>query len=290
MKTIYYFILFCWLVFVVSCSQNQSIEEPTIPCESAQSTWDGKRPADSWIYTTTGLTEEMSDGKWSDAFQVPSNVLKQMSTQAVIQAILDYPFLLEIYAGSNWSFQFGFEITFTNLVHPKANHAYIELCKREDAGKALLDRLLLTDPITDLTPKPPFGSQTIELLLSQAVFLSQVKDQADDIVRLALRNDELRRKDKMWDVTDGVTLGKIVSETITPLLIGRTIFVAEYAPFLETINSNQLMKIFLDGWYPLGYFAHAPNEVYPVGYYPSYEFYGLHPDIFDLSKKFLTNK
>jgi len=314
MKTIHYFLLFCWLMFAVSCKtanvepakeepaaeepaaeepaeEEPAAEEPVISLEvSFQPEWDGKRPTDSWIYSTTSMIDDPPDGMWDDAFQVPSNVLVQMSTQAVIQAIIDYPFLSGLYLGSEWSFQFHFEIMFTDLVHPKAINAYTELCKREDAGKALLDRLLLTDPITVPSVPPPFLSQTIELMLSQTIFLVQVKEHSGDIVRLALRNDELRRKDEMWDSTNGITLARQASETMTPLLMGRTIFVSGYAPFLEAVNSNILMKSFLEGRYPLGYFANAPDEAYPVTYYPSLELYALHPVIFEYSKKYLTNK
>ena len=296
MKKLSYLIIIC--LFAVACSSREAEQTPGQEEEQEENVqislevsivpeWDGKRPADSYNYPVVPGMDEWANFQTTeemlDACQVPKDVLEQMSTQAVVQAILDIPFLLDLFAG--WSYQFHFEIMFTDLVHPKANNAYIELSKRNDAGKALLDRLLLTDPLPHRSLH--FESQMVELLLSQTNFLSQVKEHADDIVRLALRNDELRRKDKMWDTTDGKTLQRTASENITPMMIGRTMFIAEYAPFLEAANSNILIKIFIDGKYPRGYFAHAPDEVFWVEYGSTPELFPIRPLIFDFSKKFL---
>ena len=267
---------FCCFMLAISCSikqtqiepdpiMTQNEPEPTTPCESIQPVWDGSRPDDSYQYPIVPGTEEWASLTTSEemveALQVPESVLKDMTTQAVVQAIWEHPMLFEIIFGSDGKYQFFFELLFSK------NNAYLELVNRKDAGAALLDRLILADPL------PPFLScetHILEIMISQIDFLSQLGDcEKRKIAEIAFRNYELRENDEITPEDSGYMSG--VGMITASLLMGRTMFADGYPPFVEAVNSNEELKYYLEGAYPAGYF---PYIDYPLGF-----IYPLHNDI-----------
>jgi hypothetical protein len=95
------------------------------------------RPDDSYNYPVYPGMPEWSEFKTTEemvaAIQVPENILKKMSTQAVIQAIWEYPLWFDVLC--RLQYQLDFDGEFSN------NNAYKELIKRADAGTSLLERL-----------------------------------------------------------------------------------------------------------------------------------------------------
>jgi hypothetical protein len=116
MKTLNYLFFIIFIAFL-ACKENASFEEiPTeeIPAEEVPTSVAPKysavpkykallecmnmpRPADSYNYPVWLGMEEWAQFKtgqeMTDACQVPEDILKTMSTQAVIQVIWEYPFL-----------------------------------------------------------------------------------------------------------------------------------------------------------------------------------------------------
>ena len=306
MKKLLLLLMICLTGLAVSCNtvseeptspieeqESPAVEEPTISWDvSFEPTWDGKRPTDTYTYPLVPGMEEWASlqttNEMYDACQVPSIVLKQMSTQAIIQTIIEYP--IPIWLFQHGIFQYWFELIFagnTNLTGASVgNNAYLELIERKDAGVALLDRLLLTDPLTGLMTGPPkFESQMVELLLSQTALLSQVDSHVEDIARIAFRNHELRQAEwAKW--VEYANFDQLATKVISPFLMGRTMLIAGYAPFVEAVNNDELLKYYLDGMR----FEPSSNEIctFPydtVGYYDD-----LPKQIIHFGKLFLTKK
>jgi hypothetical protein len=188
------------------------------------------RPEDSWNYPVYPGMAEWSrfntSQEMADACQIPEERLKNMSTQAVIQAIWEYPFFTQPL--HRHTYQADFESTFLT------NNAYKELTKRTDAGKSLLERLMLVKPLILGAMDMP---NALELLFSQTVFLSQLNDkERKTIVGITLKNDNLRQQD--------TTTGNIFRGT-TGLLMGRTMLNAGYLPFVEETGNNEQLETFL---------------------------------------------
>jgi len=92
-----------------------------------------------------------------------------MTTQAIIQAILDHPMLMIAFGQNN--FLIGWNSVFDG------NNACAELAKRENASKLLLERLINADP-----KQASFSNMALEFLCSQ-----YLKD-PNDINVLFLKN------------------------------------------------------------------------------------------------------
>jgi hypothetical protein len=228
---IYVLVFFVMSLFSVSCNESGSngdlnyeewisarVESMNIP-----------RPKDSYNYPVYPGTAEWAKLTTSqellDACQVPVDILKNQSTQAVIQAIWEYPFFIEPLH------RHLYQQDFDSIFQP--NNAYKELIKRTDAGQLLFERLVLVNPSV---PEAKYEPQALELLISQPLFLSQLDAKAKKtVVNVALKNDSLRQKD--------ITTSNIF-RNVTWLLIGRTIINAGYEPFIEVVNNDEQLETF----------------------------------------------
>ena len=142
-----------------------------IPSLAARLTYMGmERPADSYNYPIyLGMDEwaTLTNAEKRAACQVtPACLLSKMSTQAVIQAIWESPYLWQFFSLVESRFQKAIES------QRRSYNFYEELYNRKDAGVALLERLTLVNPLTNI----PYESQLLELLLSRPDFLSQLKE------------------------------------------------------------------------------------------------------------------
>jgi hypothetical protein len=195
------------------------------------------RPDDSYNYPVYPGMEEWAKFKTGqerlDACQIPTSTLEKMSTQAVVQAIWEHPLLLEIF--HRYRYQGDFESMFST------NNAYMELAKRNDAGAALYERFLVVNPLTTYPGIEEL--KTLELLISQPVFIAQLDDdQKKNVVKTAIEHDGLRQQDAAW--ADNTFAGSL--RVITWLLVGRTMFAAGYTPLIEAANGNEHLKAFLE--------------------------------------------
>ena len=217
-------------------SQYEAFIQPRLECMNMP------RPSDSYNYSVYPGTKEWAALKTGqqmlDACQIPTNILEKMSTQAVIQAIWEHPLLFEVFTTG-----FGYQAAFESMFFQ--NNAYIELVKRKDAGIALFDRLKLVNPVTqDLLPE----SRALELLISQTPFLVQLTDnEKKEVIDITFKNDDLLQNNS--ELPDN-SLNKTDFRIISWLLIGRTLVVADYMPFITTVNESNQLKYFLDGWTP----------------------------------------
>jgi hypothetical protein len=190
------------------------------------------RPEDSYNYPVYPGMPEWAEFKATEemiaAVQVPENILKKMSIQAVIQAIWEYPFLWEVVFRDQY--QMDFDGVFSN------NNAYKELIKRADAGISLFERL---NSINPLITGAKYEPKAFEILISQDVFLSQLnKDQKRAVIRRTMENDDLRQQND--EFRDGLF------RATAWLLIGKILKNVGYEPFIEELNSNAQFKSFIE--------------------------------------------
>jgi len=169
-----------------------------------------------------------------DACQIPVETLKKMTTQAVIQAILDHPMQMDIFLYNR--FIQGF-----NAVY-KDNNALAELVKRGDASELLLAKLVesFLDPNYPLLS---FKVIVLEFVASQ--YLKGDLDKMKVFVESALKHDNQNQTDLFKDIRF--------------MLIGRTMLAAKYKPFIIAVEENQFLQPYLDdfdqfaGYEPIGY-------------------------------------
>ncbi len=183
------------------------------------------RPDDAYEYPVLPGMEEWrffsSTEEMIEACQIDPGLLENLTTQAVFQALWEYPFFFEY--GNRDQYQRDFEGIFSN------NNAYKEFLKRTDAGEVLYQRLLSVKPLCEGTT---VYSRGLELFLSQDVFLQQLNDsQKQSVVSVSLQNDAIRQKE--IDGTDGL-------RTVTALLLARVLYSADYKPFTDLISDEMI--------------------------------------------------
>jgi hypothetical protein len=182
-----------------------------------------ERPKDSYnypIYPGTKKWLELSPEEMIEVCQIPGNVLETMSTQAIIQSIWEYPLLHEVF--NRAQYQMDFKALFSE------NNSYNELCKRPDAGIALLHRLDVVNPAVYET-RFEFG--ILELLMAQDVFLSQLNmNYKIVVVENILESSSLQEQNV--DFTNNN------EKAIAWLLLGRVMMNADYTPFVTAINED----------------------------------------------------
>jgi len=109
------------------------------------------------------------------ACQIPEDILGKMTTEALIETVLDYPFYMDLYFFNNY--QNGFETMSSRF------NAFQELLTREDLGGKLIARYSMMDP-TDINESGmlngkrfnSFSFADIEILLSQDEVLEKLNE------------------------------------------------------------------------------------------------------------------
>lgn len=133
---------------------------------SAQGASEGNRITAPYQFPKVAVTEKVSVyDAWKQS-QIPENVLQRMTTEALLQSCLKFPFLLEIYASN--SIQKGFTFQHDNF------NGLQELFKRPDAAVTMLklyQRLRTADAATKASPAEggrfSFELSFVEIFLAQ---------------------------------------------------------------------------------------------------------------------------
>jgi len=169
----------------------------------------------------------------ADACQIPPCVLEKMTTQALIQAIWEYPTITGmVIASSSSQYQWSYDTYYS-----KNYNVFMELERRKDAGDALFKRIVLADHEAGVLCI--WLTEILELIIAQDVFLSQLNyNQKRALVEICVINDGLRE--------GVVTLGR----SIAKLLIGRILVSIGYDPFIRAIVEDKEFEYFLKGYRP----------------------------------------
>jgi len=246
MKRVYFFV-FSFL-FMVACNNDFEQEAPfwygeKFPEELGYMNM--PRPDDSYnypIYPGTDAWAKLTSGEERLAvLQIPKKIASKMSTQALIQAMWEYPLLFEALCFFSSTLQHPYQSCFD--FHFSTNNAHVELVHRTDAGDALLYRLERVIPFTRLE------TQTLMLMVSQSCFLDQLNiDKKRKLVEIAFHLKDVRYHDPLspfYGHSD--QFYDYEFKNITYLLLGRTMFSAYFDPFVESVQNDPNLKAFLDG-------------------------------------------
>ena len=251
MKTLNYFVLF--IFFFVSCNK-ESEENEFINFQNEVNQYQFKnmlqlnieRVDDSYQYPIYPGTEEWKNLKSAEemleACQIPAKVLTNMSTQAIIQAILEYPQLWLVFH----RYQYQADFVFSEL------NVCVELTKRKEASETILQLLKVVDPLAEGSERI---SMVLELLICQNEILAQMNNNSKKkVVKFALRNDKLRQNHLRLSNSD--------ERLIASTLIGKAMVTAGYSPFWNEVKRNDELRRFIeDKWYV--YILREENAVVP---------------------------
>lgn len=192
------------------------------------------RPTDSYAYPylpgTDAWKELNNQGLQAvyDACKIPEDILKSLSTEAVIQAFFDFPFISEIYAYN--SMLEGFN-SMTNK-----NSAYAEILQRDDVASILVERYVNYKAVG--CDAAIYHTPELELLLSQPEIYNMLdKDQCKGIVKEALNKISARLNydsNLKW------------LHINTCLMMGRLMLSAGYEDFKDVVSGAETLQKYLD--------------------------------------------
>ncbi len=223
-KLIYYI----FILLFISCDKEQNkshifckeIDINIVDCMNLE------RPKDSYNYPVLPGMEAWKNFKSTaemvEACQIPMDTLNKMTTDAIFQALWEYPFFYEIVARSSY-YQQNFETVFVD------NNAYNVFVNRNNASKILYNRLKFVEPVRPAACR--IYSKGLELFISQSVFINKLSyQQKKEIVSISLKNDELRQinsGDKIYAIRE-----------VTMLLLARILYSANYQPFVDDLDDK----------------------------------------------------
>ena len=260
----------CFLLFM-ACDKNNEKDAPENPVSDPEEmlandpiyqallkekleSKEMPRPDDAYTYPIDCDMPEYfeiitTEGRM-EACSIPEATLKQMSTHALIQALMDSPLVFEFFFHPNT--MAGFRLYYSGTA------AYQELAAREDAGRLLLEWLRTLNPldypyvpVVDYVGKGIhyFDICVLELMMGQPEFLSQLVDaERKNVVRSVLINESLWKElPELW-----------ISNATTFWVAGNVMLYISYVPFVDEVNNDDELKLFL-GPTPPGWFAVSPE-------------------------------
>jgi hypothetical protein len=172
------------------------------------------------------------------ACQIPEGLLKNLSTEELIDAVLDYPLLGDMRLFN--SLQMGFD-----RVSSRFNGLH-ELLERSDAGPALLARYTSMSPAAirpewSLAEKGDYGARFLymETFLAQdAVMASLSADMRRQLARVALEKAAAKRAlDEVYGFGGQKT---------SAFLLSRTLKKERFTPFLKRALENPRLGLFVE--------------------------------------------
>lgn len=171
--------------------------------------------------------------------QIPKNKLKTISTEGLLETLLNYPLILDYIFFENM--QNGFNRIKTE------NNGFSELYSRKNIFKIITERYELMSLDCEENLYPPFISgsaapievalPTFEFFISQDEFLNNLNEnQQYQVFELVLEKHENKNNH------DFSEFGKLVSAAI----LGKIMFENDFSPFVDICNELDFMKFFID--------------------------------------------
>jgi hypothetical protein len=223
-------VLFLLLSFLPGCTAKEEFT-----CYLA-------KPQDSYDYPIKPGTPEWEQLDNSDemdsVLQIPKNVLDNISTEGLIETVLNYPRFGDLYSIDDYQFAFD----------QMKNHynGFQGLFNRNDAAMKLYDRYKEMYPgcvknnwpsINGPGSSSSFSFAFIEILLAQYNILSQFNNEQ---IRILLREAISKYNEKnAHDFS-------VFSKKHTILITGRILYMSNYSPFIEEYSKNYFVKDFID--------------------------------------------
>ncbi len=225
-------IVFLFLLFFLACCTKEN-EEFVCYIEPYPDAYDYPIKPGTPEWENLQSSDEMDS-----VLQIPENILLIISTEGLIETVLNYPGFGNLYFSED--LQSAFEGMTGRF------NGFQELLQRNDAAKKLMDRYLMMYPgcknnnwpsINEPGSSISFSFAYIEILLAQYPILNQL-----DSVLIKLLHDEATRKysdKKHYDHS-------VFSKKHTVLIEARIMYLKKYPPFIEEYNKNDYVKIFIE--------------------------------------------
>ncbi len=199
-------------------------------------------PSDAYDYPVKPGTQAWKDLPSHDEMlrvcQVPEDILLKMSTAGLVETVLNYPLFADAWVYNDP--QSGF-----NAISSRFN-GIPELIDRDDGGTAVLERYRILNPAAienDWTSlqKGQFSWSIadVEMLLAQNDTIARLKaPERNDLMAEALVKYEA--KQQRSDIYSKVGLEH------TAWVLGRALQQADYAPFAQKIQDDEMLRMFVD--------------------------------------------
>jgi hypothetical protein len=207
------------------------VQTDSVQAASASDAYDYpiKPGTDGWKAFTTH--DEMLE-----ACQIPEDILKNMSTKALVETVLDYPLLGDMWAYN--SIQQGFEAVASQF------NGLPELLNRKDAGTELLAIYSKMNP-QDIEENwgdiqkgaYTFSIANVEILLAQNKILDNLsKTQLEDLIVEARSKYTGKQQSAIYGQT---------SQECSIWLMGKALQRVNYLPFERQIHQDATIQNFL---------------------------------------------
>lgn len=234
------------ILTMLSCNKDEAYDIYAVPLYAPiLESMNMPRPEGSYNYPVIPNTKEwikLNDREQMvDVCQINKSVVKAMSTQAVIQALWEYPLYADFFAWENT--QKGYEFVYEEL------NVFQELKKRSDAASCLLYRY---QRVVEKHKKHAFAHYLLEMHLAQNYFISQLtSDEKKAVVKRALEINTIRQQDPEFTDT-------FMAIDITFYLVGRIMIHDQYKPFVDKLSIKPgWEKLFTEHAYN---FYRSPDE------------------------------
>ena len=196
-----------------------------------------ERPAGSYDYPVCPGMEEwsvfISTWQMVSTVEIPEDMLKEMSTEALMQGLWEYPFFFEL-PTSSFSLQHGYEalLPYINIGR--------EFLSRDDAAECLYHRYEIVNVAHE---GAIILARSLEVMLAQDVYLAKYNDeQLKKLIEMVYKNDIIR-----YGENSNVETG--IMRSCSWFLIGRILRHIGYEPFLNILENDALMQIYMDEGY-----------------------------------------
>ena len=195
-----------------------------------------ERPADSYNYPfypgMEGWDTFTASWQMVTTVEIPEDMLKEMSTEALMQGIWEYPFFIQT-STSSFALQHCYEalLPYINIGR--------EFLSREDAAECLYHRY----EIVNITHEGALVlTRSLEVMLAQDFYMSQYSlDELKKLIEMTYKNDVIR-----YGENDDIMYG---FKYISLFLVGRILEYLQYAPLLEALENDTFMQIFMSEGY-----------------------------------------
>ncbi len=226
-----------WIALLLfsACDKNN---DPTPRCEP----YEAPVQLDVYIYPIVPGTPEWAELETGEQMvavtQLPDSVIQTISTEGLIETCLDYPLLSHVLTRS--TLQRGVEETLDRF------NGFQELSQREDAARDLLARYGRMDPACygGLETEIAVGGYTLnyayfEAIFSQQTYLTKLSDaEKDKLMQLAL--SYYAEKKKHPDIYS------IFNLKCSAIIMARLMLLEKYSPFLDAMQRDNYLKIFVE--------------------------------------------
>lgn len=174
--------------------------------------------------------------------QLPTQTLEEISTQGLVHTVLNYPLLSDMYAFQ--SVQLGFQSVTNGF------NGLQEFLNRSDAAKIIVE--LYSNLAIEVAATQPMEEQGdyvfriahTEIIIAQYVILEQLSQaELKELANVTWQN--LEAKKRLPEIYGGL------SKESTIFLLARIMQRAEYAPFLQILDTDTGVAYFVNDLVPV---------------------------------------